>query len=457
MKKVIQVSLFTFCCILFIPTSAQPNIEQLGVSLETLQNKLITLTQNLSQVKTSLNQPQKKIELVEPEEKEEIFEADKKPEYKESINPIQIKELEVQSLFLSISEILSTTQKIYFNRNFSNLKKYQAILAENFKQQNTPFKWCTCEMAREKLRRWLMLNQLNDIVGLVPDNSQQIVLTAFAEYQLLQSFLLTKALIAIGYKKIHVNLIGPGMSSGLKEIVSQITDKTKKELYGNGKRDLTKKEIASLFRSYLPDDNRVTVKAYSYGYEYALDKNAPESHSFDMIDVNDDDDSGEDITKVKETDFNNRSLLVLKNDTLVIYFYLSHHTPPRIRTYFIYVNANKQEEQEKQIFVAIKDQITIFSQQLKNNQFKTRKEIINWIKENKKTLDKFGEFRINLACSAPMDFEEIVDRKSVKNENGRPIAIIYELQKKEIRSYINGYKPEPKRFPNTTVGLKIPI
>ena len=278
------------------------------------------------------------------------------------------------------------------------------------------------------------------------DRSEQIVHTAFCESYLLQTWFLINALVVLGYKNIHVNLIGyqfdfDGITSTDNPTVQQ------------------KKIIEDIFidKLNLKSDFNVTAKAYSFAHEYITDveKNGQgRSHSFDLIDV-----GGEDGGNVgSETDVGKYSgLFVLwgsydgskpegerwnYNVGKFLCFYLSHNLHKNYC--FIPVRWNETRSAKvKTLCENLKDfqmspaNRTGFINYFKN--FSKLKEVVAWWREEMegKVSGVEGPVEFKLIRSAPMDFEELVD-KTKAGDN----PIIYEAQGGFVKKHFNRYVPD---------------
>ena len=138
---------------------------------------------------------------------------------------------------------------------------FLSSMTSNDKYAELPFSFCTCKNVLSEYRFLLILCQLNDLVLQNPDKNQRIVHTAFAEGDLLQTWLLVKGLLSLEFTNIHINLIGLTLFS---------------------------EEIADKFKNSFDRRECLEVSVYLHAQEYidaVEEKKAVPSNSFDVVDA----------------------------------------------------------------------------------------------------------------------------------------------------------------------------
>lgn len=167
-------------------------------------------------------------------------------------------------------ENLFSSHPIYIERAAEHITKSLPALKEKVDELLALFRmhqfggsqlhWCTACSLPVTMRLSTILYQLNDIVTRYsPTTTEEIVHTAFAVHPSdLQAYLLGEGLRIIGYKKVHLNLIGIAAD--------------KKQIDG----------YKALFTRNYTD--WIAISMYGTNYDYLNDRSAKKSHSFDMID-----------------------------------------------------------------------------------------------------------------------------------------------------------------------------
>lgn len=290
--------------------------------------------------------------------------------------------------------------------------------------EGLPFRMCSCELSTRSKRLLLVLMQLNYFIAHFKP-TDRIVHTAFAESSLLQTWLLAYSLIILGYDNLHINVVGP-------DIFDKITFVDSRNIpFIEDHADY----VEILFKSFLPNSQKVNVKAYGYGYEYVRDVNAPKSDSFDMVDP------GADIDvrgPVNPEDFDNYSKMILHKQELDSDFTSIRYSKPFITFYFSSKRFVQVACKLKAIYPGVDVDFEPFCQDLQQLKFRTRREAIQWIHSSplfnnflKRVSSFFNQkcaFDYSFAHSCRKDFEEIVcvkrkDRSVVFTLEGNNIKV----------------------------------
>ena len=145
-----------------------------------------------------------------------------------------------------------------------------------------PYSWCICAYAPPILRYTIILLQAKSILEKYPpETTPLLVHTSFAEEGLLQTYCLVHTLTNLGYRNIHVNVIGNDIleSIGKKLGYTLAPDKKMTEKQKQKIKSVIQAEFMKLFHTEV----QIYESVYVYMNE-VLQGVAPRSMSFDMID-----------------------------------------------------------------------------------------------------------------------------------------------------------------------------
>jgi len=123
--------------------------------------------------------------------------------------------------------------------------------------------FCYCRNATIEKRKELVTWQVDAILQL-RDPKEKLVVVAFAEGRLLQTFMLVNCLIWHGYKDLEAYVIGP-----------DVHDKDELECF---------RKVINIFHYKV----KFFLKSYQWAQDYIVDVNdgkARKGHSFDLVDV----------------------------------------------------------------------------------------------------------------------------------------------------------------------------
>lgn len=354
---------------------------------------------------------------------------------------------------------------------FPALKPYSSIIAQEINKykknldidvNNLPFRCCGCFSVNKRLRLFLLLCQINEIVNIFPDRSKLFVHTSFAEGGLLQSWRLANLLLSVGYRRVHFNLIGIN-------ILGVCIDHSE---YSS--KDFTQDSLARTFCEKL-DSRYVTARIYSSSMDYLGDSDAVLSHSFDIVDGGSEFLSGEALYSTEmqigtRLAFCPLVLLCVRNAIVncpIVRIYLSHHNPVRIiynlPLMFLPLKnfGNSRHENNEKLKLAVVNVLDYILGLICDNP-STRESFIDALNDiflNRypilQSLSRFtvevtddiwinnlftggdAKFYLKFFHSLPLEFSEIVDKLRACET-----PIVFEAQRKWLSVYYDHFEPD---------------